>query len=200
VKGHAGPEILTSYEAERSPNARANIIESARVGQNVVERDLEKAKVRDAQLLAMQAELEKAKGQKALIAFRVPGVKDGLIGRGDTAHGAGDMFVQGKVRKDGREGWFDDIAGRGFMIVARGGDPSAALSPDDRAFWQSIGGSTVQIGADVEDCGGRYMALMDEYGCDAIVKRPDNYIFSTAKSLAALPAVIATLRGQLERR
>lgn len=198
LKGKAPDRLLDTYQLERGPSARDTIVESARIGVAVNERDPEKVKIRDAQLRAMQKQID-AK-QSALIAFRVPGVKDGLIGRGATAHGAGDMFVQGKVRKHGREGWFDDIAGRGFMIVARRGDPSAALSPGDRAFWQSIGGSAVQIGADVEDSGGRYMALMDEYGCDVIVKRPDNYIFAAAKSVAELPAVIAELRGQLERR
>ena len=55
LKGLADPSLLDTYETERAPNARATIIESARVGQNVIERDHEKAKLRDAQLLAMQA-------------------------------------------------------------------------------------------------------------------------------------------------
>jgi len=198
LRGKAPDRLLDTYQVERGPSARDTIIESARIGVAVNERDPEKVKARDAQLRAMQKQID-AK-QSALIAFRVPGIKDGMIGRDAAAHGAGDMFVQGKVRKNGREGWFDDIAGRGFMIVARGGDPSAALSSGDRAFWQSIGGSVVRIGADIADTGGRYTALMDEYGCDAIVKRPDNYIFAAAKSLEDLPGVIAALRGQLQGR
>ena len=74
LNGLAPPALLDSYEAERAPNARATIIESAKVGQNVIERDVEKARERDARLAAMQAELARAKGQKALIAFRVPGL------------------------------------------------------------------------------------------------------------------------------
>ena len=50
LKGVAPPALLDSYEAERAPNARATIIESAKVGQNVIERDPEKAKQRDARL------------------------------------------------------------------------------------------------------------------------------------------------------
>jgi 2-polyprenyl-6-methoxyphenol hydroxylase-like FAD-dependent oxidoreductase len=44
LNGRAGESLLDTYEAERVPNARATIIESARVGQNVVERDAEKAR------------------------------------------------------------------------------------------------------------------------------------------------------------
>ena len=79
LNGLAPPALLDSYEAERAPNARATIIESAKVGQNVIERDVEKAKERDARLAAMQAELARAKGRKALIAFRVPGLTHGIV-------------------------------------------------------------------------------------------------------------------------
>ena len=45
----------------------------------------------------MQAELEKAKGQKALIAFRVTGVSEGLVARpGDKVRAAGDVFPQAR--------------------------------------------------------------------------------------------------------
>jgi hypothetical protein len=38
---------------------------------------------------------------------------------------------------------------------------------------------------------------MDEYGCDAIVKRPDYYIFGACPTLADLPGVIAELKRQM---
>jgi len=188
--------LLDSYEVERFSNARDTIIESARVGVNVNERDPEKVRARDAQLRAMQREIDAR--QTTLIAFRVPGFKHGVIGRGAQTKASGDAFLQGRVRANGREGWFDDIAGRGFMIVARSADPTAALSAAERAFWRSIGGTTVRIGTDIEDSDGRYTKLMGEYGCDVIVKRPDNYIFAAGKSASDLPAIIAELRAQLQ--
>ena len=205
VKGLAGENILKSYETERSPNARATIIESARVGQNVVERDLAKAAARDAQLLAMQAELLKAKGAKPLIAFRVPGFTDGVIAKaGSKVRGAGDVFPQGKVKNGNAEGAFDDVAGRGFLIVARNDHPASALSPEDLAFWTSIGGKIVRFDTrpgtgGLTDVDGRYSKLMDEYGCDVIVKRPDYYIFGACPTVKDLPALIADLRMQLQQ-
>ena len=44
----------------------------------------------------------------------------------------------------------------------------------------------------------RYLQLMDEYGCDVIVKRPDYYLFGACATVAGLPALIADLRDQLQ--
>jgi 2-polyprenyl-6-methoxyphenol hydroxylase-like FAD-dependent oxidoreductase len=201
LSGKAGESLLDTYEEERMPNARATIIESARVGQNVVERDAEKARQRDAQLREMQAQLESAKGQKALIAFRVPGLEAGLIARpGKNVHGAGDAFPQGNVRAGATEGKFDDIAERGFVIVARGGDPAASLSAEDMAFWKGLGGRFVVFGKGLDEVEGRYTRLMDEYGCDVLVKRPDYYLFGACPTAHELPALLADLREQLNAR
>ncbi len=87
------------------------------------------------------------------------------------------------------------------MIVGRNGDPTAALSAEERAYWASLGGSAVQIGDGpdaLHDIEGQYSRLMDEYGCDVIVKRPDFYIFGACRSARELPALLADLRGQLQ--
>jgi 2-polyprenyl-6-methoxyphenol hydroxylase-like FAD-dependent oxidoreductase len=200
LKGLAPAALLDSYAAERMPNARATILESAKVGQNVIERDAAKARERDARLAAMQAELARAKGenkgQQALIAFRVPGLTHGFVARSEGARGAGDALPQAKVRRNGAAGRFDDLAGRGFMILAR---QDVVLSSSDRAFWQSLGGSIVRLGAGgdaIEDSEGSYTRLMDEYGCDVLVKRPDHYLFG-ACGMAQLPVMLADLRAQL---
>jgi hypothetical protein len=52
----------------------------------------------------------------------------------------------------------------------------------------------------VEDAEGRYSNLMDEYGCDVIVKRPDHYIFGACPRVSDLPSLIADLRAQLQAR
>jgi hypothetical protein len=83
------------------------------------------------------------------------------------------------------------------MVLARNGEPEAVLSKDEIEFWRSLGGTFVRFVGDVEDVEGFYTELMDEYGCDVIVKRPDFYIFGAAASISGLPALIADLRGQL---
>ncbi len=166
-----------------------------RVGLHVNERDPEKVKPRDDQLRAMQAAKAKQSLEAKLIAFRVPGFEKGLVASGTP--GAGDAFPQAKLRGE-REGLFDDVAGRGFIILARGGDPIGAFSADDREFWHSLGGKIVRLGdGGFADINGRYGQLMDEYGSDIIVKRPDFYIFGTCRSAQELPALLAELRRQL---
>jgi hypothetical protein len=118
------------------------------------------------------------------------------VARREGARGAGDAFPQAKVERNGAAGRFDDIAGRGFMILAR---QDVVLSSTDRAFWQSLGGSIVRIGTGgdaIKDSDGVYPRLMDEYGCDVLVKRPDHYLFGACKA-ADLSAVLADLRAQL---
>jgi hypothetical protein len=185
--------------AERGPNARATIVESMRVGQNVNERDPEKVRARDAQLIAMQAESQHKGREKRLIAFRVPGFAAGFIAEGAPAAGA--AFPQMRVKRYGTEGHFDDIVGRRFTILARRGDPETALSAEFRAYWQSLGGVSFSLAGPgaLIDIEGHYERLFDEYGCDVIVKRPDHYIFGACRSMAELPALIADLRAQLRR-
>jgi 2-polyprenyl-6-methoxyphenol hydroxylase-like FAD-dependent oxidoreductase len=113
LSGKASDAFLDTYMMEREPNARATTVESMRVGQNVNERDPERVRARDEQLQALQAEKEKHPERKQLIAFRVPGLKQGFIARGAYARAAGDVFPQGMATLDGREQPFDDIAGTG---------------------------------------------------------------------------------------
>lgn len=195
-KGLAKADLLETYEIEREPNARATIIESMKVGQNVNERDPEKVRARDAQLTALNEARRNGAAPAQLIAFRVPGFSDGFIAAGRA--GAGDAFPQSRVRDIARVGLFDDIAGRGFQIVSRAGDPLSALSPVDRQFWTKIGGGAAILGAPgLIDESGDYTRLMDELDCDVLVKRPDNYIYGTCARLADLPALIGGLRDKL---
>src|SRR5215467_5219817 len=145
LKGLAPEKFLDTYEAERGPNVRATIVESMRVAQIVIERDPEKVKKRDADLEAMQAQRKATGRQDKLIAFRVPGLNAGFIAR--NAPAAGDAFPQARVRGE-NEGLFDDVAGRGFLILARGSDPSHAFSEQDLRFWHTLGGKFVRLQKD----------------------------------------------------
>jgi 2-polyprenyl-6-methoxyphenol hydroxylase-like FAD-dependent oxidoreductase len=200
----APADFLDSYMEERGPNARATIVESMRVGLHVNERDPEKVKRRDAQLLAMQAEKERTRGENRLIAFRVPGFDAGFTARSGTP-AAGDAFPQARVRQGAREGRFDDIVGYGFLILTRGADASRALSERDLAFWRSLDGTILRIEdsgtggppGNLIDSEGHYGKLMDEYGCNCIIKRPDYCIFGACRSVDELPIMMADLRDHL---
>ena len=93
------------------------------------------------------------------------------------------------------------VVGHGFIMLARGGDPAAALSRDDHAFWNGIGGRIVRVGeatavGGLTDTEAQYTRLMDEHECDVLIKRPDYYMFG-ACSFAQLPSAMADMRAQL---
>jgi 2-polyprenyl-6-methoxyphenol hydroxylase-like FAD-dependent oxidoreductase len=202
LKSLAPGKFLDTYEAERGPNVRATIVESMRVAQIVIERDPDKVKKRDAHLEAMQAQKKATGRQDKLIAFRVPGLAGGFIAR--DAPAAGHAFPQARVRGE-NEGLFDDVAGRGFLILARGSDTIHALTEQDLRFWHMLGGQFVRLQKDgarlksgeIIDVDGRYNQLMDEYGCDVIVKRNDYHIFGAARTIGDLPRLLSELREQL---
>jgi 2-polyprenyl-6-methoxyphenol hydroxylase-like FAD-dependent oxidoreductase len=200
LRDKAAPSLLASYEEERVPNARATIIESARVGQNVIERDLERAAERDENLQRLHAEMQASPANKALIAFRVPGYESGLIAQTADARGAGDVFPQARVRIGTREGRFDDVAGRGWLILHRGVETTPVISGSDTDFWQSLGGLVFRLGdgaGDVVDVEGAYSALMDAYGCDVLLKRPDYYLFGAVPGIEDLPGLLTDLPRQI---
>jgi 2-polyprenyl-6-methoxyphenol hydroxylase-like FAD-dependent oxidoreductase len=206
LRDMATDALLDTYFAERGANARATIIESMLVGRHVNERDEEKARQRDEELLALQAAKQRVGNGNQLIAFRVPGFESGFLASGTP--GAGDVFPQERVRGIAH-GLIDDVAGRGFLILARTADePSFVLPPKEAEFWGRLGGKIVRLVAPsasggpetLVDSSGCYNRLMDEYGCNVLVTRPDYHLFGTCLSLTELPLLIADLRAQLGGR
>ncbi len=196
LRGLADESLLDAYEAERGPNARATIVESMRVGLNVNERDPDRIGLRNDQLRALQAANDGALQEKKLIAFRVPPLEGGLI----AGPAGGRVFGQGRVAlPDGKSGPFDDVAGHGFAVLARSGDPEAALTDSLRAFWRTIGGRSFGFGPNgCRDVDGVYGAMMDDLGCDVLVKRPDFSLYGGCRDLAGLPGLIDGLRTALQ--
>lgn len=199
---HATDAFLDTYTLERSANCRTAIEESVRVGRSVIERAPDKVRARDLALKAAQAQ-----STQQLVGYRPPGLTEGFIARSSSniCKRAGDVFMQGRVAVNDREGLFDDLVGRGFLILARHGDPARALPEHLRAFWASLGGRFVTFGemaagsADIHfhDIDGWYGKLLDEAGGDVIVKRSDYHIFGIYGAVSDLPVAITDLQGQL---
>jgi 2-polyprenyl-6-methoxyphenol hydroxylase-like FAD-dependent oxidoreductase len=201
MRGLAHEDFLDQYAVERKANCRAAIVESIRVGRMVIEDDPERVRERD---LALE-KAQKTSTQQ-LVGYRIPGLRSGFIAHKGSSRGAGEVFVQGQViDRAGRQGRFDDVVGRGYLILAREGDPVSALSETQRAYWRSLGGRMLTFGqassqeADghFTDVGGWYGNLLDEFNSNVIVKRPDYYIFGMYESVVDLPVALEDVRDQL---
>jgi 2-polyprenyl-6-methoxyphenol hydroxylase-like FAD-dependent oxidoreductase len=199
LRSVASARLLETYMIERVPNVRAMILESVRLGRSVIERDPVKVASRDELLLGLKT----SKAKYGLIGYRPVGVAPGFFATSDAiSKGAGEVFVQGTIVQEGHSLRFDDAAGPNFVAISRSGDPRAALSDEQARFWEQIGGRSFQLGAagngaQLVDVDGDYGRAMDAYGCDVIVRRPDHYIFGTARSIADLPRLIDNIRDQL---
>jgi 3-(3-hydroxy-phenyl)propionate hydroxylase len=114
----------------------------------------------------------------------------------------GALFVQGRVERGAERGLFDDVVGGGFALVSTQGDPDAALTPDQRAFFASLGGVTAHVSRDgaLRDLDGAYASWFDAHGAAVALQRPDFAVFGTAQQLAGAGALVDALRTRLASR
>lgn len=162
----ADPALLDAYQPEREPNVRAIIGMAMMMGRTVCMTDPAAAAARDAQMLAMRAA---DAGPPTAPAY--PAISAGHILAGSA--GAGDYFPQ--FRTDASAPLLDDVLGQGAWLLCRGDAPGetiarsvaeAALAPFRRAIehW------------------------LDGHNAEAVLVRPDRYVFGTG-------SVEALLRG-----
>lgn len=197
LSGRAEDSLLDTYTSERLPHVQSYIHFSIELGKIICISDPEEANVRDEQMLAgMQ---QTAQGALPLPLF--------LHGQGIFLEGdplAGQMFLQREVACFGKRGLFDDMVGRGFRLISTDGDPAMHLSPDDEAFFTSIGGESVSLRSRADehtdhviDISGAYIDWFAANTCAVVLTRPDFTIYGTAPDLAGAAKLVRSLREQL---
>jgi flavoprotein hydroxylase len=196
VLSQRAPELLLdTYAQERLVHVRSLIDLSISLGRVMCMTNPDEATARDAQLMALVAANQRA-------ALPSPPT----MGPGTTLAGdryAGELFVQGRVHTqvdgDVRVGLFDDVVGRGWVLLGADRDPLADLTPGQRSFFASLRGVSVHVGADapVVDLDGRYAAYFERTGRRVVLQRPDFHVFGTGKDAADAGALVDALAQQL---
>lgn len=167
IEGRATPALLDTYQAELAPHVTHYIAEANRIGAIIQERDPDRARVRDATLLAQPQVL-------------VP-IRPRLGGDAATADPlAGTLAPQPRL---GDGTLLDDAAPLRFVLLARP-DIVDTVDPATRAIWSR---ADVVI---VTDAAHDYLATL---GAAAVLIRPDHYIFGTARTAGALDALTRTI-------
>jgi hypothetical protein len=112
--------------------------------------------------------------------------------------------MQREVARDGQRGLFDDLVGTGFSLISTFGDPARYLSPDDLAFFRSIGGQSVSLSSSADehtdhviDITGAYTEWFAANSCAVVLTRPDWMIYGSAPDLAGAVKLVRSLREQL---
>ena len=106
---------------------------------------------------------------------------------------AGYLSVQGRVSRCGREGLFDDVVGKGWQLLLRSPGCSSSLNGSVHAAVRSLGGVAADFGpqGDTIDLDGVYAGWFDRLGVEAVLVRPDLYVFGTSRASAVAELVAA---------
>ncbi|MFC0687383.1 bifunctional 3-(3-hydroxy-phenyl)propionate/3-hydroxycinnamic acid hydroxylase [Novosphingobium clariflavum] len=154
----AAPAVLATYQRERDPHVRAVIGAAVAAGRYICELDPARAAQRDARI---RAEAAQRSGETAH--DLIPAIGEGVILAGTA--GAGGRFVQ-PVLTDGRK--LDDLTGGDWRLFVR----------DDAVPGQAEG--VTRILASTLPDHGAVTTWLDDHGVDAVLVRPDHYVFGTA--------------------
>ncbi|HQS95792.1 MAG: monooxygenase [Novosphingobium sp. 17-62-19] len=162
--------ILSTYQPERDPHVRGVIGAAVAAGRYICELDAAKATARDA---AIREQAAQKAGETA--ADLIPAISTGFVAPGTA--GAGMRFVQ-PILCDGRK--LDDLTGQGWRLFVRAGGPTGAI-----------------VAADLPD-GGAVAAWLDAHEAEAVLVRPDHYVFGTGKAADLLALRDMLLKNKQE--
>jgi 3-(3-hydroxy-phenyl)propionate hydroxylase len=163
LRSEAGGDLLDTYQPEREPNVRAIIDMALLMGRTVCITDPAAAAARDAAMLA-----QRAAGGGPAGGLAYPPILTGRILAGSP--GAGDYFPQPWAETGGETVRLDEVMGPGAWLISRrpseteGGPGVRAIdltSPDLAPFAADLA------------------AWLDRRGADAVLVRPDRYVFGS---------------------
>ena len=179
VRGTASAALLDTYQAEREPHVRSAIELAIGMGRVVCTLDRDAAAQRDAAMLAAQAS-----GAPALPPARSsPFVSDCVLA---DSPGAGEIFPQPTVGEGQTTLRMDDGLGDEAWLIARA----------------SVGETAAGIRAltlDAEVLAPFHAALLawlDQHGAEAVLVRPDRYVFGSGAPRVLLDAWTASLNPE----
>lgn len=184
LRGRASEALLDSYALERRPHARALVEFAVELGAMICVLDPEAAAQRDQQM--------RSAGQRDDEKMPEPRLGASPLVR-DEGEAAGRLGVQGRIRRFGRLGRFDDFFGPAFTLIGFGHDPADRLDAAQKAFLLEIGGRCVGIGAgcSVQDVDGTYRRWFQALETDAVMMRPDHYVFGSGDAATLTRALMS---------
>ncbi len=191
LRGEASDALLDSYESERAPHARQTIDFSVGLGRVICIADPREAAERDARMIPA------ARAAGLTTPLSAPKLGPGCWDANDAA--AGGLFPQARVARGEHTGLCDDVLGIGFSLLSPHGDPASALSAEQRAWLESIGGVCAHVAQDaaLRDADGAYARWFSAHDCAIALQRPDFTVFATAKQLSDAGALVNALRTKL---
>ena len=187
--------LLDSYGPERREHVKEIIGQAVEMGRLICMLDPDEVAERDARM--------KAAMQDPSLGLKPP--PEPQLGYAGgyriTDAAAGLLAVQGVVRRGDRTGLFDDVAGTGWQLLVRSADAPVVLDPVTRETIREMGIVVADFGPDggTVDVDGTYAAWFDRIGAEAVLVRPDFYVFGTS-AREDIDALVGSGRGMLGLR
>ncbi|MES2264716.1 MAG: bifunctional 3-(3-hydroxy-phenyl)propionate/3-hydroxycinnamic acid hydroxylase [Pseudomonadota bacterium] len=196
LSGRADGRLLDTYAQERGCHVRQLTGRIKEIGRVICERNLDAARLRDAELLAEAGGQIKTTARQDII----PRLDAGLLSlKGGSA--TGSLFPQPKVAYGGHDVLLDEISGCEWRVVIQ-----MPLSNVPVVVRNAIAGFATLIclstaagtaavqphtqEIEVVELEGVMAAWFDRHHCVAALVRPDHYVFGTAAGVAELMALL----------
>lgn len=181
LRGVAEDELLDGYTPERRAHNQWIVNFSTEMGRVSCTLDASAAAERDQALRAADAPP----------VLGLPPLQHGTLAEGRLL--AGTRAVQGMVRIGRREGRFDDVFGKRFVLLTR---HPVHLSSAHAELFDRLGAHAIAL-PQFDDLDGRLTAWFDEHCAEAVLIRPDAYVFGAAEWPDDVHALIDDLHAQL---
>ena len=194
MQGRAGDALLDSYGMERGAHVKRLTTTIKHIGRNICERDENKARARDADLIAQAGGMVKSVPRQDLI----PPLETGLLS--PTLHAAnGTLFPQPRVRQQDGTALLDDVTGTGLRLMLRADSAVGDVVTQQAAgACSACGAQLVRIGADaLQEQDGIAAAWFSRHAVIAALVRPDHYVYGVASNHEPITALTASYSAAL---
>ena len=196
LRGISDDSLLDTYEPERSPHTHDWTTIAIEAGKIPCTLDLEEAKIRDEKFRNgwMPPMPDFPKLETGVLSLNANGTINPL---------AGTLSLQALVRKDNKVELFDEFyPSTCFVIISTIANPASVLSNDQLSALKKIGAHFVYVGsdtgADLIDEEGTYADYFKQHNIEAVINRPDFYVFGGVKKLTDLGSLVDELLSRLD--
>lgn len=209
VLAGADPQIFESYMAERRPHFHSLVSKAKEFGNLIGILNPAEAQARDARLLELLAARTTPETRQNHIPPLTTGLLD-LDEKGFPKGPAGELFIQPSVKVQAGVRLLDDGAHPKWQLLTVGDGPQQWLDAQTIALWKSLAGERLTIVSAIEypaasssgvavyiETDNRFQEWMNKHGAQAIVVRPDRYIYGIASNQQQLIALLNSVRKKL---